>query len=46
MQLLLVVVEAHHFNQIYSDHYANKALQELQVNEAITSPQHFYRRTH
>lgn len=42
----LLVVEEHHFNQIYGDHYANKALQELQVNEAVTSPPHFYRRTH
>lgn len=42
-----MVVEAHHLNQIYSDHYANKALhRELQVNEAVTGPLHFYRRVH
>lgn len=38
--------EAHHLNQIYGDHYANKALEELQVNEAVTGPLHFYRRPH
>lgn len=39
-----MVVGTHHLNQIYGDHYANKPLEELQVDEAVTGPVAFLSR--